>query len=116
LAPQKIRDKLDFPPKYKELSDYVKIVDSVKRKLKEPLKLKVGVEVDFVPYLADEIREALKGLPFDYVIGSVHFIEGWAFDDPKYILEYQKWDPVKLYEKYFTVVQACAESKIFDVI
>ena len=94
----------------------MKIVDSVKRKLKEPLKLKVGVEVDFVPYFADEIREALRGLPFDYVIGSVHYIEGWAFDDPKYVLEYQKWDPVKLYEKYFAVVQACAESKMFDVI
>lgn len=94
----------------------MKIVDSVKRKLKEPLKLKVGVEVDFVHYFADEIREALRGLPFDYVIGSVHYIEGWAFDDPKYVLEYQKWDPVKLYEKYFAVVQACAESKMFDVI
>jgi histidinol-phosphatase (PHP family) len=101
---------------YRELSEYVEKVDGAKRKLKEPIKLKVGVEVDFVPDFANEIKEALKALPFDYVIGSVHFIEGWAFDNPKYVLEYQKWDPVKLYEKYFMAVQVCAESKIFDII
>jgi histidinol-phosphatase (PHP family) len=101
---------------YRELSEYVEKVDGAKRKLKEPIKLKVGVEVDFVPDFANEIKEALKALPFDYVIGSVHFIEGWAFDNPKYVLEYQKWDPVKLYEKYFMAVQVCAESKIFDIM
>jgi len=116
FAPPKLRDKLSFPLNYRELPDYVKKVDEVKRKLKEPIKLKVGVEVDFVPDFASEIKEALKGLPFDYVIGSVHFIDGWAFDDPKYVLEYQKWDSVKLYDRYFMAVQACAESKIFDVV
>jgi len=116
FAPQKLRDKLDFPLNYRELSDYVKKVGGAKRKLRGPVKLKVGIEVDFVPDFADEIMDALEGLPFDYIIGSVHFIEGWAFDNPKYIMEYQKWDPAELYEKYFMVVQACAESKIFDVI
>jgi histidinol-phosphatase (PHP family) len=116
FAPQKLRDKLDFTLNYRELSDYVKKVDGAKRRLKETTKLKVGVEVDFVPDFANEIKGALKGLSFDYIIGSVHFIEGWAFDNPKHIMEYQKWDPAKLYEKYFMVVQACAESKIFDII
>ncbi|MEM2337398.1 MAG: histidinol-phosphatase HisJ family protein [Candidatus Bathyarchaeia archaeon] len=116
FAPQKLRDKLDPPPNYEKISDYMKKVDDAKGKVMGLIKLKIGVEVDFIPELEDEIREALKGLPFDYVIGSVHFMGNWAFDNPKYIMEYQKWDLATLYEKYFVAVQACAESKIFDVI
>jgi histidinol-phosphatase (PHP family) len=116
FAPPKLRDKLDNPPNYKNLSDYVKIVEDVKRRVKDYIKLKVGVEVDFIPELADEIKEALKDLSFDYVIGSVHFIDGWGFDNPKYILEYRKWDLATLYKKYFMALQSCAESKIFDII
>jgi len=115
--PERFRNKLDQPLAYGKLSDYVKKVDYVRRKMKEDaVKLKVGVEVDFIPGLEDEIKNALKGLPFDYVIGSVHFINGWAFDNPRYVLEYQKWDLIKLYEKYFMAVQACAGTKMFDVI
>ncbi len=114
--PERFKDKLDKPPAYEKLSDCVKKVCDLKEKTKDTIKLKVGVEVDFIPGFEDEIKDALKGLPFDYIIGSVHFIDGWAFDNPKYIMEYQKWDSVKLYEKYFTAVQACAESKLFDVI
>ncbi|MEM1539773.1 MAG: histidinol-phosphatase HisJ family protein [Candidatus Bathyarchaeia archaeon] len=114
--PKRFKDKLDQPPAYEKLSDYVKKVCDYKRKIKGAVKLKVGVEVDFVPGFEDEIKDALKGLPLDYIIGSVHFIEGWAFDNPKYIIEYQKLNSLKLYEKYFTAVQTCADSKLFDVI
>lgn len=116
FTPKKLMNKLDKPPRLQELADYVERVSSVGRKVKGVIELKVGVEVDFVPGFEDEIKDVLKGIPFDYVIGSVHFIDGWAFDNPKYVIEYQKWDIVRLYEKYFTAVQACAESKIFDVI
>lgn len=116
FAPQKLRDKLDPPPNYNRLSEYVKKVNNVKRSVKDIIKLKVGVEVDFVPGFENEIRNALKGLALDYVIGSVHFIDDWAFDNPKYVSEYQKWDLAKLYERYFTTLQACAESKLFDVM
>ncbi|MBS7635699.1 histidinol-phosphatase HisJ family protein [Candidatus Bathyarchaeota archaeon] len=116
FIPGRMIGRLDEPPVYKKLSDYVKKINEAKRKIKSAIGLKVGVEVDFIPGLENEIKNVLKGLIFDYIIGSVHFIEEWPFDHPKYILEYQKWDPVKLYEKYFMVVQVCAKSKIFDVI
>ena len=91
-------------------------INEAKREMESAIGLKVGVEVDFIPGLENEIKDVLKGLSFDYIIGSVHFIEDWPFDHPKYISKYQRWDPAKLYEKYFTIVQACAKSKIFNFI
>ncbi|MBS7637241.1 histidinol-phosphatase HisJ family protein, partial [Candidatus Bathyarchaeota archaeon] len=116
FTPERIRGKFYEPPVYKKLSDYVEKINEAKRKMESAIGLKVGVEVDFIPGLENEIKDVLKGLSFDYIIGSVHFIEDWPFDHPKYISKYQRWDPAKLYEKYFTIVQACAKSKIFNVI
>jgi len=105
-------------PKYsmsnEKLAEYVKKVQQLKKKTDFPLKL--GIEVDFIPSLESKIEKALKSTPFDYVIGSVHFINNWGFDDPKYISEYQKWDITELYETYFSLVQQCAKSQLFNII
>lgn len=104
-------------PKYSmscEVAEYVKKVQSLKKRTDFPLKL--GIEVDFIPSLQSKIEKILKSKPFDYVIGSVHFINSWEVDNPKYISEYQKWDITELYKTYFSLVQKCAKSGLFDII
>jgi len=99
---------------YEKLAEYVKSVQLLKKRTDFPVKL--GVEADFVPNLERKIAEVIKMYPFDYVIGSVHFINNWSFDDPQDISGYQKWDIAKLYETYFSLVQQCAKSGFFDII
>lgn len=77
-----------------KLAQYVKKVQMLKKRTDFPLKL--GIEVDFIPGLEGKIERVAKLKHFDYVIGSVHFINNWGFDDPKYISEYQKWDIAEL--------------------
>ena len=104
-------------PKYSMshgIDEYVKEVQQLKKKTDFPLKL--GIEVDFIPSLQKKIEKALKPNPFDYVIGSVHFINNWGFDNPKHISEYQKWNITQLYKKYFSLVQQCAKSRLFNII
>ena len=104
----------EYSMSYEQVAEYVKKVQLLKERTDFPLKL--GIEVDFIPGLEGKIEKAVKMKPFDYVIGSVHFINNWGFDDPKYISEYQKWDIAELYETYFNLVQQCAKSGLFDII
>jgi len=104
----------EYSMSYEKLAEYVKSVQLFKGRT--DFSVKLGIELDFIPSLKRKIAEVVKMYPFDYVIGSLHFINDWGFDEPQYILEYKKWDIVKLYETYFDLVQQCAKSGFFDII
>jgi histidinol-phosphatase (PHP family) len=80
------------------------------------ISVKLGVEMDYYPDKEIEIKERLKNLQLDYVIGSVHYIGDWGFDHPDYIDEYKKWDIINLYKTYFELVKKSALSGLFDII
>lgn len=75
-----------------------------------------GIEADVVPVGIDDVREMVDGLPFDIVLGSVHFIDEWAFDDPARRGEYERWTPEELWERYFADLAAAAATGIADVM
>src|SRR5262245_60932008 len=43
--------------------------------------LRVGIEADFFPETVGDLRDRLAQFPFDYVIGSVHYVEGFPLDE-----------------------------------
>ena len=42
----------------------------------------VGTETDYLGDLEDRALDEAALAPFAFKLGSVHFIDGWAFDDP----------------------------------
>lgn len=82
----------------------------------EGLSVRLGVEVDYIPGWEREARKKLSGYPFDYVIGSVHYIGGWAFDHPLYIDGYGSRDIDEIYRDYFDLLCSAAGAGIFDII
>jgi len=78
--------------------------------------IKLGTEIDFFPGDIYKIRECTKKFPFDYVIGSVHVIGDWIFDDPAEMSEYLKKDVWQLYAEYFNLVKSASSSHLFDVL
>jgi histidinol-phosphatase (PHP family) len=81
-----------------------------------PLAIKLGIEVDFLPETRDRIAGLLEPLAFDYVMGSVHYVDGWGFDDPRYVLGYEGRDIFDLWERYFELLAQAAESGLFDIV
>lgn len=98
----------------KNLPEYKRKME--RAKVRSGFPLKVGLEVDYLRGYEDRIRKILSGPAFDYLIGSVHFIDGWAFDDPMQVANFQKWNIDKLYGTYFSLISQCAQSRLFDVI
>lgn len=80
------------------------------------LAIKLGVEADYIPGHEKALKNQLASLPLDYVMGSVHFLGEWAFDDPDLIEEYKKYDIAELYQTYFQTVQRAAQTGLFDVM
>lgn len=80
------------------------------------LDVRTSVEMDYRPGKEAEIGEFLQELDLDFAIGSVHEIEGWPFDHPDYIEEFNKWEIDDLYSKYFEIINRSVESGLFEVI
>lgn len=81
--------------------------------------LVIGAESDWLSvdpaWTAESVRSARKA-GVEVVLGSVHFLDGWAFDDPDYMSEWEKRDVDKVWEQYFTEWCKAASSGLFDVM
>jgi histidinol-phosphatase (PHP family) len=92
--------------------DIEKYVQAVVEARGRGLPVKLGLEVDYVPGREDETRTVLEPYPWDYLLGSVHFIDGLGVDgEPRMI------DAVGVEEawsRYFETLTAAARSRLFD--
>lgn len=104
----------DWSMKFSDLPLMVKRANSLKEKSKIPVKM--GIELDYLPGFESELENVIKKNSFDYVIGVVHFIGDFGFDDSRNIAEYKKWNINKLYKAYFELIQKAANLKLFDII
>lgn len=97
-----------------ELDDYIQDVRVLQASASIPVRL--GVEMDYLPGKEKETAALLARYPFDYVIGSIHFLEGWDFTHPDHVDRYETMNMDKLYEQYFAVVQQLAGSGLFNIV
>src|SRR5215212_2125870 len=86
------------------------------REKSRDVELRLGIEIDFVPGNEERMEHDSTALPYDYVIGSVHRVDGEEVDHPDRREIYEKWDTYDLYEAYYANVRATALSGRFDVL
>ncbi|MBN2025620.1 MAG: histidinol-phosphatase HisJ family protein [Actinobacteria bacterium] len=98
-----------------ELPLYVGEVGEVRAKFPQ-LPIRLGIEVDYIPGYEDRLSSLLAEHPFDYIMGSLHFVDGWGFDDPRNLDGYEGRDLFQLWRRYFELLGDAAESGLFDVL
>ena len=99
-----------------ELDFYVEDVERCRRQYGRDITIRLSTEADFVPGHEQKLEGILRRYDWDYVIGSVHFIDGWGFDDSRKLAGYAEWDIDQLYARYFDLVGQSAETGYFDTI
>ena len=108
---------MDFDPKYRmdftQMQEYEKAVLDAKEKYKEQIEILLAYEVDFLPGHMDE---RVLNADVDYLIGSVHFIDEWGFDNPEFIGHYEHEDIDVIWQKYFNAIEEMAKSGHFDIV
>ncbi len=99
-----------------DLPAYIEKVEQARRDHPD-LRIKIGLEVDYIPGCEDYIRELWAMHDWDYFIGSVHYIaDGFAIDNPNLVLEWQRRDTLEIWTTYFERLARAAESGLFQII
>ena len=111
------RDNFDnWRMRFDQLDEYVAKVRQAQKAF-PALSIKLGLEVDFLPGHEDWIQDLARRHPWDYFIGSVHYVaESWALDNPEDIRKWAERDPIEVWSVYFERLGLAAESKLFDII
>ena len=73
--------------------------------------------MDYLPGYEDWIRELAARHPWDYFIGSVHYVsDSWAIDDPQKLSEWKNRDAFEVWSAYFERLTRAAETGFFEII
>ncbi len=108
---------MDYDPKYRmsfaQMRQYEDEILQLRRHFEGKMEILLGYEVDFLAgYMDDRVLNA----KVDYLIGSVHFLDGWGFDNPEFIREYEGKDIDAIWEEYFGAIERLAKSRLFDIV
>jgi histidinol-phosphatase (PHP family) len=106
----------DWRMRADQLDGYVAKVRRAQKTFPQ-LTVRLGLEVDFLPGQENWIRELADRHPWDYFIGSVHYVsESWDIDNPAKLSEWKQRDPYEVWSAYFERLTLAAESELFNII
>ena len=101
----------------RSIGEFVSFIESEKKVWEqEGIQLKLGIEADYFPGGEDELKEILSEYPYDYIIGSVHFQNGWGFDNPQVQGKFEETPLLNLYHIHFDILESAIKSDLFDII
>ena len=104
----------------RDLEDYLVEVDFARERYSE-IVVVTGLEADYLQGRAAETATALQEARGradgpTIVLGSVHFIDHWAFDDPHHVEEWDSRDVDQAWRDYFALFNEATASGMFDVM
>ena len=95
-----------------DLDDYCDAILEAKR---QGLPVKLGLELEWIPGRDAELAELLEPYPWDFLLGSVHLVDGEAVDmesDPLWA----RLPVDEVWRRYFLELAALARSRLVDVL
>jgi histidinol-phosphatase (PHP family) len=115
-SPMRRDDFDDWRMRFDQLDEYVEAVRRVRRDV-PALVIRLALEVDYLPGQEEWIRELAGRHPWDYFIGSVHYIsDTWAVDNPAQVEEWKRHDAAEVWQAYLERLIQAADSGLFDIL
>jgi histidinol-phosphatase (PHP family) len=99
-----------------DLDAYVELCLEAKR---QGLPVVMGMEVDYYRGQMDQVSALLAQYPFDVLLGSIHWIGIWQFDDVDGQLAMTEWetrDVDQCWDAYTEALEELAATKSCDVL
>lgn len=97
------------------VADYLAAIEAAKKQAGS-LAVRLGIEVDYIPESVETIARMLSRYPFDYVIGSVHFVGAFPVDAKP-----DDWEALsqdrrnEIIREYWGLIREMAETRLFDI-
>ncbi|HEY4392289.1 MAG TPA: histidinol-phosphatase HisJ [Paenibacillus sp.] len=99
-----------------ELPRYVEEAFELKQKYATSIAVRVGLEADYIEGWENEIERTINNYPWDYVIGSVHFLGEWDVSDFRQVHHWEGRDVFEVYRTYYDAVQKAARTGFYDIM
>jgi histidinol-phosphatase (PHP family) len=97
-----------------ELDYYVERVTELRYRYRGQIDVMLGLEIDYVEGLEDHVAKQVAAYPWDYIIGSIHFLDN-ACREPSWPRQ-SSVDPHQLYARYFELMRRLVRSGLCDVV
>jgi histidinol-phosphatase (PHP family) len=95
------------------LDDYVAAIADAKD---AGLPVLLGLEVDYFPETIEAVLDLLAPYPWDLLVGGVHWIGGFPFDEVEMISEFNRRGVDQVYGAYFDLETQLGASGTVDVL
>lgn len=98
------------------LRDYFATIEAARKEAGDRLAIRLGIEVDFIPESTRKLAQVLSAYPFDYTIGSIHFVDDFPIDAKP-----ENWEGItqerknEIIRAYWALEKQLAESRLFDI-
>lgn len=77
-----------------------------------PIKIKWGLEVCYFPEYEKLIGDILRSFPFDFSVGSIHWVDGFGFDHKAEF--WNNIDAEHIYSNYYQLMLRLVKSGLFS--
>lgn len=98
------------------LESYHALIETMKR-MDLPIEVRFGLEVCYTPENESFLRDMLSRYPYDFLVGSVHSIDGILYDMPfsKQLL-WDKQEADAIYRRYYELIEKLICSNLFTQV
>ncbi|OEF98824.1 histidinol-phosphatase [Vulcanibacillus modesticaldus] len=99
-----------------QLEEYVTEVLDLKKEYQKDIEIKLGLEADYIRGYEEKIEKLLSPYPFDYILGSIHFLGEWDLSDSRQMEGWKQRSIDEIFTDYYLSVQNAAKSGLYDII
>jgi histidinol-phosphatase (PHP family) len=95
------------------LADYVRVIEEAKS---AGLPVRLGLEMDWIPGRAEDLRRLLAPYAWDCVLGAVHWIGAFGVDMEECRDEWARRDTADVWNEYAGLMEDLADAHLVDVL
>ncbi len=114
-----LRDQISSYFDFHATADLDRYVEDVLAAKAAGLPVLLGLEVDYYPGSMEQVAQALSGYPFDVLLGSVHWLGTWMFDNLEDTVATSEWATRGVegaWRSYVEALEELAETGTCDVL
>lgn len=100
----------------RELPLYHQWINRAKARADGRIPIRSGLECDWITGCEPWIADLASRYDWDYLIGSVHYLGDWDFDNPKWLGRWAESDVEEVWSHYWKTYAAMAEAGLFDIL
>lgn len=109
-------ETFDFKESYERLAFAKKEIEEIQKEFPD-MQIGFGLELQYDKHTLKESEKLVKSLPFDFILGSIHFVDDVLIANDKYCRDmFEKYSEQKMYSTYFEDLLKWVKIGNFDVV